>query len=314
MLSILEITLPVFLIVGAGYLATRIGLFRDTYAEALMYFTQTFAIPCLLFLAIAKLDLAAVFRPEILLTFYTGSALSFLLGLGLARKLFGRSPGEAVAIGFCSFFANSVLLGMPLVERAFGTEALAPVIAIVSIHAPFCYTVGITSMELARADGRSLPETFKVVLRSILTNGLMVGLVLGFLVNLTGLALPAPLEASLRMMSQAALPAALFGLGGFLVRYGIGGQARELAMIGFIRLVVHPSIALVLATQVFGLSPLVTKALVLAAAMPPGVNVYVFANIYDRCKATAAASIITATIGAVFTATLWLSVLAALGL
>jgi malonate transporter and related proteins len=37
-----------------------------------------------------------------------------------------------------------------------GRRALAPNFAIVAVHAPFCYLVGITAMEFARADGRGL--------------------------------------------------------------------------------------------------------------------------------------------------------------
>lgn len=314
MLDILQIVLPVFLIVGAGYVATRSGAFPLTFADGLMRFTQTFAIPCLLFLSILRLDLGAVFQPKILASFYLGSAICFAIGALGARFLFNRRPGEAVAVGFCALFANTVLLGMPLVERAFGTEAMAPIIAIVSIHAPFCYGLGITTMELARADGRALPATALVVARAMFSNGLMIGILAGFAANLTGLVLPETVESALDMMAQAALPAALFGLGGVLVRYGLSAHFGELGMIGLIRLVIHPVIALVLSTIVFQLPGEVASVIVLAAAMPPGVNVYVFANMYDRARNTAAASILTATIVAVGSATIWLSILRALGI
>ena len=84
---------------------------------------------------------------------------AFALGILGARKLFHHRPGEAVAIGFGALFSNSVLLGLPIMERAYGAAALGPTFAIVSIHAPFCYFLGITVMEFARADGRSLPDT-----------------------------------------------------------------------------------------------------------------------------------------------------------
>ena len=110
-----------------------------------MVFTQSFAIPCLLFRALVDLDLGAVFDPRLLLSFYTGALVAFALGVLGARRLFRRRPGEAVAIGFGALFSNSVLLGLPIMERAYGPEALAPTFAIISIHAPFCYLVGITA-------------------------------------------------------------------------------------------------------------------------------------------------------------------------
>ena len=101
-----------------------------------MVFTQSFAIPCLLFRALADLDLGAVFDPRLLLSFYLGAVICFALGILGARRIFRRRPGEAVAIGFGALFSNSVLLGLPIMERAYGAAALAPTFAIISIHAP----------------------------------------------------------------------------------------------------------------------------------------------------------------------------------
>ncbi|WGI20527.1 AEC family transporter [Amylibacter sp. IMCC11727] len=312
MIEVFLVVFPVFLVVGAGYAAVSFNLFKNDYADALMKFTQNFAIPCLLFNAIAGLDLSAVFKPALLGSFYTGSAVCFILSTLGARYLFQRRSGEAVAIGFCALFANSVLLGFPIVERAFGTDALGPITAIVSIHAPFCYLLGITAMEFARADGRALPDTIKVVTKAMFSNALMIGLLLGFFVNLTGLWLPQGIRDATEMMARAALPAALFGLGAVLVRYGIAPNIGETAMILFLRLVIHPSIALILASRVFNLSTEVTQVVVLTAAMSPGINTYVFANMYDRGKATAASGVLLGTGAAVVSVTIWLVILRAL--
>ena len=312
MIEIFLVVFPVFLVVGAGYGAVYFNLFKDDYADALMKFTQNFAIPCLLFNAIANLDLSEVFKPQLLGAFYTGSATCFVLSTLGARYLFNCRAGEAVAIGFCALFANSVLLGFPIVERAFGTEALGPITAIVSIHAPFCYLLGITTMEFARADGRALPDTIKVVTKAMFSNALMIGLSLGFIVNLTGLWLPQGIWDATEMMARAALPAALFGLGAVLVRYGVAPNKGETAMVLLLRLVIHPCIALFMATQVFALSTEVTQVVVLTAAMSPGINTYVFANMYDRAKATAASGVLLGTLGAVLSVTIWLAILRAL--
>ncbi len=54
-------------------------------------------------------------------------------------------------IGFCCLFSNSVLLGLPITERAYGPDALTGNFAIIAFHAPFCYGLGITAMEIVRA-------------------------------------------------------------------------------------------------------------------------------------------------------------------
>jgi len=217
--ALLEVILPVFLVMGFGYVVRWRGLFTDDAVDALMRFSQSFAIPCLLFLAIARLDLGREFAPALLLSYYTGAAAGFLAGLLGARYLFGRPWTDSVAIGFCCLFANSVLLGLPITERAYGAGALEPNYAIISLNAPFCYLLGIAAMEVARAGRAGLAATARQIAAAIFRNALVIGIVLGFAVNLSGVPIPGVLEDALEMMVRAALPAALFALGGVLYRY-----------------------------------------------------------------------------------------------
>lgn len=312
-LAILAVVLPVFLVIGAGYTAARGGLFAPSAVDGLMVFAQRFAIPCVLFLGIAGLDLGRAFDPGLLLSFYTGAVAAFGLGILAARHLFRRRPGEAVAIAFGAMFSNTVLLGLPIVERAYGPAELAAMFAIVSIHAPFCYLVGITVMEFARADGRRPLETLRVVARAIFSNALMIGIGFGFLFNLGGIPLPETLEGALRMVASAALPAALFGLGGVLSRYAMRASLGEAGMVILLSLVVHPAIVLGLGTLVFDLAEPFLRAAVIGASMAPGVNVYIFASMYGRAQSEAASAVLIGTAASVVTVSVWLVIVAGLG-
>ena len=308
-LAILYVILPVFLVMGAGYAATRSRLFSSSAVDGLMVYTQSFAVPCLLFRALVDLDLGAVFNPWLLLSFYTGAVVSFALGVFGARRIFHRRPGELVAIGFGALFSNSVLLGIPIMQRAYGHDSLSPTFAIISIHAPFCYLVGITAIEFASADGRGLAGTGRAVAKALFRNALMIGLALGFVVNLAGLPLPAAVRAAVDMVADSALPAALFGLGGVLTRYAIRASLGEAGMIAGLSLLVHPAIAYSLSHFVFHLPDGFVRSAVMTASMAPGVNSYVFASIYGRGQAQAASAVLLATGLSVFTISMWLGVL-----
>ncbi|RED12164.1 AEC family transporter [Pontivivens insulae] len=312
MLTVLTVVIPVFMIIGAGYVAVRLKLFADAYVDGLMVYTQSFAIPCLLFAALARLDLGAVFDWRLLVSFYSGATTCFVLGILGARYLFGRRPGESVAIGFGALFSNSVLLGLPITERAYGVEALASNFGIIAIHAPFCYLLGITAMEFSRADGRGPAATAAAVTRAMFRNALMIGLMLGFIVNLSGVALPDPVWAAVDMVRASALPAALFGLGGILTRYALSDKIAQAGMVTGLSLVLHPSIAWILSVYVFELPIEFIRSAVLTAAMAPGVNAYVFANMYDRGKGVAANTVLIATALSVVSVSLWLIALSTL--
>lgn len=307
MTQILSIVLPVFLVVGAGYLAVWRGLFSDSAVDGLMVFTQKFAIPCLLFSAIATMDLGADLDFGLLVSFYTGSTVCFFAALFGARVIFGRPWVDCVAIGFSALFANTVLLGLPVSERAYGADALAPNYAIVAFHPAFCYLLGITTMEIVRAETRGL-HLVRTVGVAMFRNALMIGIGLGFLVNLTGVPVPAILDSALDLMIRAALPAALFGLGGVLCRYKPEGDAGVIAMICGLSLIVHPTIAYTLGTNVTGLTEGQLRAAVVTAAMGPGVNSYIFADMYGAARRVAASSVLIATALTVITASTWIAI------
>lgn len=308
MQALLDVIIPVFLVIGTGYLAVWRGLLTDEAIDGLMIFTQQLAIPCLLFRAIWTLDLGANFDFALLSSFYTGSFIGFILGFLVGRFVFKRTLEDAVAIGFCCLFANSVLLGLAITERAYGSDALAANYVIVALHSPFCYGLGITAMEIVRARGTPARHVPGKVLRAMFRNNLIIAICLGAVFNLGNIALPAPVTDALDMLIRTALPTALFAMGGVLYRYRPQGDARVIAFVCVVSLVLHPTITWTLG-QLQGLSQSALRSAVLTAAMAPGINAYVFANMYGCAKRVAASSVLIATGASIGTAWVWLSIL-----
>ncbi len=306
--TLIDVILPVFLVIGAGYAAARAGYFASGHVDGLMRFAQSFAVPCLLFSAISHLDLKAGFDPRLMFSFYSGALTCFFLGVAGARWMFRRDWEDSIAIGFCCLFSNSVLMGLPITERAYGPGNLAGNYAIVAFHSPFCYGVGITAMEIVRNRGRGGARMVKSVLTAMFSNTLILAILLGFVVNLTGIALPGAVEDALGLIIRAALPAALFALGGVLVQYRPEGDLRAIAMVCALALLAHPAITWTLGRAV-SLPQDLFRSGVLTASMAPGVNAYIFANMYGRAKRVAASSVLIATGTSLFTVWFWLHAL-----
>jgi len=306
--ALIEVILPVFLVIGTGYAATRSGWFTYGNVDGLMRFSQNFAIPILLFRAISTLDLQSSFDPGLLLSFYSGATISFMLGILGGRLIFRRDWEDSIVIGFCCLFSNSVLLGLPITERAYGVSALQGNYAIVALHSPFCYGLGITVMEITRNRGQSGWTMARATLRAMFRNALIAGIGLGFLVNLFGVTLPLPLTDGMDLMIRAALPAALFALGGVLVQYRPEGDLKTIAMVCAIALLVHPALVWGFGTA-FALPQDAFRSGVLTASMAPGFNAYIFANMYGRAKRVAASSVLIATGLSIFTVWVWLGLL-----
>jgi len=312
LLDVFTTIMPVFFILGVGWLSGHFSYLKLETGDALNAYALRFGVPVLLFLAMYRLEFAKAFDVRMLVSFYAGAFTCFILGIVLSRIFFKRRPGESVAVGFCAVFSNTVLLGVAISELAFGGAVMPPVFGIIAFHASLLYTVGMTTMEFARQGGRPLGQTLKAALRSVMANPLMIGILTGIAFNLAGPTLPGPLEQSLNMIGVTAIPVSLIGIGIALNRYKIGPQLAEALMVSSLALVLHPSIAFVLTYYVFDLPVLFVQAAVVLAAMPPGMNVYIFANMYDRAVDLSATVLIIANILSVFTISAWLLLLQAI--
>ena len=308
MSSLLDVIIPVFLIIGFGYCTVWIKLFSIDTIDGLMKFTQNFAIPVLLFNAISKVDLLNIFNLNLFFSFYIGATAGFIIGFLGSHYIFNRPLEDSVAIGFCCLFSNSVMLGLPITERAYGNNALQHNFAIVSIHAPFCYFLGITVMELIKSTEKSVSGKSVIILRAMFSNALVIGIVLGFLVNIFGVNLTKSIQASVDMITGVALPAALFGMGGILYQYRPEGDAGPIIMICAVSLIIHPAIVWGFGHQL-NLTDAQMRSAVITAAMAPGINTYVFANMYGTAKRVASTGVLLSTTLSIGTVWVWLSLL-----
>ena len=310
MALLLDVILPVFVVIGLGYVMALRGSFSEPAIDTLMGFAQGIAVPCLLFRQMAHMDLGTSYSWGLVTSFYVGAFLCFTIAFTLTWKLFRRPLDESVATGFAAMFSNTLLLGLPITERAYGSDALTGNYAIISLHSPLFYGFGITFMELVRHRGQNLSPVAlaQKVLRAVFTQPLVLAIALGFLVNISGIPLPGAIDAAMDMLGKAGLPTALFGLGGVLFRYKIEGDKLIVALIVGLALVVHPVVTFGLA-QVFKLDVHALRSSVVTAAMPPGANAYLFAHMYAVGRRANASAVLFGTGAAIFTAWFWLHVL-----
>ncbi len=309
MLQILNVVIPVFAIIALGFAAVRLRLYPAEGVKGLVAFVNNFATPCLLFSAMLTSDFGSAFNFSIIVPFYVGSLTSLLLGTIIAVKWFKARPGEGVSSGFSAMFTNTVLIGIPIVTRAYGDAALPTMFSIIAFHAPMLITIGMLVMELVRRDGAPLHKSLAVASLRIVQNPLLWGVALGLIANRMHLKLPEPGTAFLDMMSAAVLPAALFGLGGALNEYRVSESWVQASAMSVFKLIIHPIIAYVLMIWVLHVPLEIARYGILLAAMPTGINAYVFATYYDRAVNVATNTVLISTLASVLTVTAWLYLL-----
>ena len=162
--------------------------------------------------------------------------------------------------------------------------------------------------EFVKARGAPGGAFVGAVLTAMFRNTLLLGIALGFLVNVSGVAVPQALDDALGLIIRAALPSALFALGGVLVQYRPEGDLRVIAWVVAIALLLHPALMWLTGTAA-GLPEDLFRSGVLTAAMAPGFNAYLFSNMYGRAKRIAASSVLIATGLSLLSVWMWLGLL-----
>jgi predicted permease len=84
---------------------------------------------------------------------------------------------------------------------------------------------------------------------------------------------------------------------------------RVIFWVALVSLIAHPAITWTLGTQVFDLTVGQLRAAIVTSAMAPGVNTYVFANMYGAARRVAASSVLICTALSLVTASVWLTLL-----
>lgn len=304
MLSSLLIVLPVFGLIGLGYVARWMRLLRETTGEGLSDFVFVLAVPCLLFKTLATAAVPLDQPWGYWISYFTGLAVVWLIAQLVAYRLFRRRGPELVVSGFAAAQSNTVFVGVPMILKAYGDAGAVPLGLLLVIHLPVTMTIATLL-----AEGRS--ASFALLVRRLFTHPIIIGILLGAAVRpIVGL-VPAPLWTIVDLLAAAAVPCALVSLGIALRRHGLASGIGLPAVLSGLKLVVHPLIVWVLATQVFDMPPAWSGVAVLFAACPCGINAYLFAERYRQGVADASSAIALSTALSLFTTIGWLTWLGA---
>ncbi|ADZ68672.1 AEC family transporter [Polymorphum gilvum] len=314
--QILSIVLPVFVLVGIGYVAARTGILSRSVGEALGEYVYVIAVPVLLFRTLATSSAHEASPWALWLVYFVGAAVTWTAATLIVRRGFGREARAGVIAGMSAAFANTAMVGIPLISAVFGEAGLVPLFLILSVHMPVATVATAILMERAAAlDGvgaaRPPLEILRTVLANLATNPIVIAIGCSVLWRLTGLPVEGLFADVLGRIAATTLPVALLSLGMSMVLYGIRGNLAPGLILSLLKVGVMPALVYVLAAHVAGLPPLWVGVATLTAACPTGINAFIFANRYGTGHAMSANSITITTAGAVLTTGLWVLFLGA---
>ena len=215
---------------------------------------------------------------------------------------------EQVVSAFSCSFSNTVLLGIPLVLLAFGDQGALPLFIIIGTHGFVMFPLFTIMMEIGKIGEAPLKTLLAKTSYGLITNPLVIGLLGGLGCNLLGITLWKPLDEIAKLLGNAVTPGALFALGATLAGFRKKIQWKELPLVVLMKIIIHPLLVWLLAVIVFSLTETIwIQVLVILAALPTGVNPFLFASRYNAGQLLSSGAVFISTFISIFTLSALLS-------
>ncbi len=302
-LIVLSSLVPVILLIATGFIAARAQWLRpDSVRDlsTLVFFALT---PALMFRTMSRVHLDQLdLRP--IAAYFPAAVLLFaavIASRGLTRR--------AAAMAISATFGNTVAIGIPLIGLAYGEQALVTLFTIVAVHSLILLTLTTVVFELAVArekEGqrellgaaaerpRHLVINVLLALRNGIFHSATLPTLLGLGFALTNWTMPAMLDRTLLLMSQAMGPLALMLVGAALASARVGEQFKPALMLTLLKNGVLP-VLVALFGWMLGLSGMTLTVMIIAAAMPIGANAFMFAQRYNVAQELVTAGVALST-------------------
>ncbi|MFO7982285.1 MAG: AEC family transporter [Desulfuromonadales bacterium] len=295
----IDIILPVFLIVAAGYFFEKKSRpdFRPLTDISLYIFS-----PALVLSALVKQDISLSLTGDILLfmILYTAGMALFSF---LAARAMSFGPEQKRALSLTTVFMNVGNFGLPLSWFAFGEAGLN-----ISIMTFVLFNIPLGSLAIIIAQGKG------TALKSALANMAKIPIFHAVLVALAikglGIELPLVLLRPLELLGQAAIPVMLVLLGMQLAKTKLQGSMAFLSLSTVLRLLIAPALGWALTTAL-GMKGLVQAVVILQTSTPSAVLPLLYSLRFETRPDLVAGAILVTTAASAVTLTVLLYLLQA---
>jgi len=250
-------------------------------------------------------------------------AMYFVAALLMFGSVFlyqGASRRAAVLALACTF-GNTVMIGVPMIGLAYGQAGLVTLFTLIAVHALILLTLATIVLEMVsaredRAAGLAGQRPMVMTVLSAIKGGVIhpvpLPIIVGLLFAQTGWTLPDVVDKPLHLLGSAFGPVALVLVGVTLTQVQIGSHLKSALGISALKNLIFPALVAALGLAV-GLSGLHLTVMIVAAALPMGANVFLFAQRYAVAQDLVTASMAVSTVLGLASVTLVMALLGWLG-
>ena len=302
MTDVLNLTIPMFSLIGIGYLLKRVHFMSENDGAVLSKFAFYILLPPLMFTSILSGDASKSLNINFILSYEIITisifVLTYLLGL-----LFKLKTMEKAIFGLNAAYPNYGYIGVPLCILAFGTNAAIP-LALILLADTFVLLTTLIFYKLTENRKTSPQELSKEIVQRFIYNPLMMSVFVAFTFSIADIKIVTAIDRTLSIVAASATAVALIALGVSLNVSSVKNQKSVLFYITIIKLIVHPILIFIVFQFQTGIDPIWVKTAIVCASLPVAANVFVLANYYKNFESESAAAITITTIVSSITVTI----------
>lgn len=292
--------MPIFVMVIIGIFLKQIGFLNESFFSQSEKFVFRVALPSTLFLEVAEAGSLAGLNLKLVAYSCLGLGGAMLL-LALILPLFIRDRAKCGAIVQGACRSNVAILGVPLAANMFG-EIGAQTIAITMPLFVICLNVFsvILLSFFAPVDVKLSPaRMLRSIVKSIVTNPLVIAVVLAFPFLLFGWKLPMVADKSISYLGNTTFALALMSLGSNFSIKALRGKLHYALIASAIKTIILPFIMIGIGV-LMGFRGVELGVLFVFFASPTAVSSYIMAKNMKSDDELAAQILLLATLICLF--------------
>jgi malonate transporter len=303
MIEVLNLALPYFGLIFIGFACGKLKQIPDTALAWMNFFIVYVALPVLFYRILAQTPLEQLARLDFIfattLATFWAFVVSFVIGMAILRG----NIGQSTIAGLAGSYGNIGYMGPGLALATLGPQAAVPVALIFCFDTLLLFSLVPFLMALANPQQKSIGATTIEVARRIVTHPLVIATAVGIASAAVHFQPPVAMERLLQFLQNAAAPCALFTLGVTVALRPLKKMPWEVPFLVAVKLALHPLLAFLLLSLFGPFEQSWVYTAILMAALPPALNVFVFAQQYDTWVEQASGAVLVGTLISVLTLT-----------
>ena len=303
-----NVTGPIFAMLAIGVVLRRRGALSDAFIDNGSRLVYTLALPAMLFTSVAQTRLSEAGSPAMILYGVLAMIVFYIAFERLADRIVEPARDRGVVV-LGAFRSNKGIIGLAYTVNAYGDEGLRNAALYVGVLSILFNVLSVITLNrsLARVQSRL------ALLRNILGNPLIIGILLALPISIFGLTLPAPVLKTAQYFADLTLPLALICVGASLDFALLRAESRNTLLATFAKLVVLP-LGFTAGAWALGFRGIELGILLLMACSPSASVNYIMARALGGNATLAANTIALTTLGSLFTTSLGVMLLRGAGL